>query len=269
MNPTTVKNVPGLILEVPGAASTEERNRHGSGTVGVPCSDRPRSHLFTTSMMELDVPDGTDIAIRSSAGVVDNMNEICRHMVGDWLFVLGDDHTFPRDTVLRLLDHEVDIVVPLCARRGPPFSLVAFDLQEGEDEHGRPMYHVLQYDDIPDDQPLMEIAAAGTAGMLIRKYVLDEIGFPWFQNSDGYSTNEDVDFCTRARELGFIIWLDTTFSIGHIGTMVVVPAKRAGMRGFSLNFPGGGGNNEIFIPHGVRSDDPGAPDVRAGVLGGE
>jgi GT2 family glycosyltransferase len=162
----------------------------------------------------LDVPDGTDIAIHMSASVVENMNQICRHMVGDWLWVIGDDHTFPRDIILRLLAHDVDIVVPLCARRSPPFSLVAFDLQEGEDEHGRPLYHVLQYDDIPDDGQLMEVAAAGTAGMLIRRHVLDELGYPWFRNSDGYSINEDVEFCRRAVAAGYKIMLDTTVAIG-------------------------------------------------------
>lgn len=248
-------------------ASVEERNQYPPGVVGIPCSDMARYHLFTTSLTLLDVPDGTDIAIHTSASVVENMNTIVRHMPEEceWLWVVGDDHTFSRDIVLRLLAHDVDIVVPLCARRTPPFSLVAFDREDGEDEHGRPVYHVMQYDEIPNE-PLVEIVAAGTAGMLIKRRVLDEMGYPWFSNSDGFTINEDVEFCRRARELGYKVWLDTTVAIGHLGVVAVVPARRGGMRGFSLNFPGGGGNNEIFIPGGVRSDDQWPSGARTGTL---
>jgi hypothetical protein len=252
----------------PDVATDLERNAYPPGVVGVPCSDMARYHLFTTSLTMLDVPDNTDIAIHSSASVVENMNTICRHMPdhAEWLWIVGDDHTFPRNIVLKLLAHDVDIVA-LCARRTPPFSLVAFDTGgNGEvDEHGRPLYHVMGYDEIPDE-PLVEIAAAGTAGMLIKREVIDRMGFPWFQNSDGFTINEDVEFCRRARELGYTIHLDTTIAIGHLGVVAVVPATRGGMRGFSLNFPGGGGNNEIFIPGGVRPDDQGTSDARTGTL---
>lgn len=253
---------------MPAPASADKRNLFPPGTVGVPCTDHARYHSFTTSLVMLDVPDDTDILIRSSASIVDNMNEIVGAMQDDspWLWVIGDDHTFPRDIILRLLAHDVDIVVPLCARRGPPFNLVAFDQATGVDPHGRPTYHVLDYKDIPDEPGLMEIAAAGTAGMLIKREVLDAVGYPWFRNSDGMSMNEDVEFCRRAVELGFKVWLDTSVAIGHMGLVNVVPSRADGQRGFALNFGGGGGNSAIFIPGGIRSDDPGTPDVRTGTV---
>jgi hypothetical protein len=236
------------------------------GTVGVPCSDLARYHLFTNSLMQLRVPDGTHFSFHHSASIIQNLNQIVGAMEpeSEWLWVMGDDHVFAADTLMRLLAWDVDIVAPLCARRAAPFNLVAFTEQMGLDEFGRPMYRTLEYDDLPEERGLMPIHAAGSAGMLVKRRVLDALGEPWFTNSDGFTTNEDVEFCRRAREAGFEIHLDTTLAIGHIGVVTIIPARRGERAGFSLNFQGGMGNSEIFVAGGVRPDDSGAPDVRTG-----
>lgn len=252
---------------VPGIASTEERNRFAAGTVAVPCSDLARYHHFTHDLTILDVPDGSIISFHRSASVVQNMNEIVRGMAeeSEWLWIIGDDHTFQRDTVLRLLARGLDVVAPLCARRGPPFSLVAFDERTGEDEHGRPLYHVLQYDELPARGGLLEVEVCGTAGMLVRRAVLDAIGYPWFANSDGITANEDVEFCRRARAAGFRVWVDCDVRIGHLGVVAVWPDRRNETWGMTLDFQGEG-RNDIFIAGGIRPNDQGAPDRRAGTL---
>ena len=238
-----------------------------AGTVAIPCNDLARYHHFTHDLTLLDVPDGTVISMHRSASIVQNMNQIVEAMLATdsaWMWIIGDDHTFKRDTVLRLLAHDLDIVAPLCSRRGPPFSLVAFDYQQGEDELGRPLYHALQYDELPE-HGLVPVTAAGTAGMLVKRHVLEAIGNPWFENSDGRTQNEDIEFCRKAVDAGYQIHVDVDTSIGHIGVFATWPTRRQNEWGITFDFQGQG-RNDIFIAGGIRPNDQGAPDTRTGTL---
>lgn len=229
---------------------------HPPGSVIVPCHDLARYHHFTHDLMILDVPDGSTVLFNRSASITQNLNQATETFMegdGEWIWQIGDDHTFQRDVVMRLLAHQVDIVAPLCTRRGPPFSLVAFDAEaEGTDELGRQMYHSLQFEDLPE-HGLLEVIAAGGAGMLIRRGVLEAIGYPWFENSDGLTTDEDMQFCRRAREAGFTIWVDVDTAIGHLGIVNAVPTRRAGMWGLTLDLQGAG-QAQFFMPGGMTDE---------------
>ena len=76
---------------------------------------------------------------------------------------------------------------------------------------------------------MFEIDAAGSAGMLIRRRVIDSMEQPIF-----YSTldaggrqvvlNEDVTFCTRIRhEHGFRVFATADVVLGHLGIFNVRP----------------------------------------------
>lgn len=238
-------------------ATAEQRNQYPPGSVIVPCHDLARYHQFSNDLTLLDVPDGTTIGFYRSASITQNLNVAVAGMAEEagWAWIVGDDHAFGRDTVMRLLAHDVDIVVPLCARRGPPFSLVAFDEEGDLDELGRRMYHTIQYDDLPEERGLIEVLAAGTAGMLVKRRVFDEIGHPWFENSDGLTTDEDMEFCRKAVAAGFRIMLDTGTMIGHIGIVVAWPNRVGGRWGLTLDFQGQG-TNQIFMPGGITDDTP-------------
>jgi len=240
---------------LPEPASAEARNLYPPGIVVLPCHDQARYHQFTHDMQILDVPDGTRVTYQRSASIVQNLNEGIKDMLnGDagWAWFIADDHAIPRDLVLRLLAREVDIVVPLVCRRGPPYSLVIFDEEVGNDEYGRPMYHTIQYDDLPPDGGMMEVVACGSAGMLVQRHVFEAMGdYPWFANSDGISCNEDVEFCKSARALGFTIWCDTDARLGHLGTVASWPAHRDGRWGIVFDFQGSG-QNQIWMPGGVQ-----------------
>ncbi len=64
-----------------------------------------------------------------------------------------------------------------------------------------------------------EIVRAGTACMLIQREVFDELGFPWFRWPadlfEGDNRGEDLDFCDRARKLGFKIMVHADVRCGH------------------------------------------------------
>jgi hypothetical protein len=244
------------------------RDSYPPGMVAIPCNDLARYHMFTHDLTLLDLPNGTEISMQRSASIVQNLNESVRALLASdvaWLWVIGDDHGFARDTVLRLLAHDVDIVAPLVCRRGPPFSLLAFDEESGVDELGRTLYHAIQPDELPP-HGLLPVAAAGSAGMLIKREVFEALEEPWFENSDGYTQNEDVEFCRKARAAGYEVHIDVDTRIGHIGLVLIRPDRRGDQWGVTFDFAASQ-RNDIFIAGGVRPGDQGAPDTRTGILG--
>src|SRR3546814_11448924 len=63
-------------------------------------------------------------------------------------------------------DLEVDVIVPPCLKRSPPYDPVVYSHQNEKGEY-------VGYNDLPE-HGLVPVHAAGTAGMLIRRPVLDE-----------------------------------------------------------------------------------------------
>ena len=81
-------------------------------------------------------------------------------------------------------------------------------------------------------QGLMEVFVAGSGGMLVRRHVLDAVGWPkdapwnerhWFEYEQGEHLNEDFVFCRKVREAGFKIWCDVEVQMGHRGMMTAWP----------------------------------------------
>lgn len=226
--------------------------RHGPGTIIIPISDNLRYPEFFIDYSALDVPDGTQASINRSASIVANLNASLEAMPADheWAWLLADDHVFPNDLLMRLLDHEADIIVPLCLKRTPPFTMVIYREETGHwDElmkRDYPGYVPYACDEVPDQ--VFPVVAAGSAGMLIRRHVLDTIGFPYFESTDGVYQNEDLEFCRRARLHGFEILCDPHAYLGHIGQMHLWPTRlEDGTLCIKIDCGGPPGINEIFI----------------------
>src|SRR5262249_40541247 len=75
-----------------------------------------------------------------------------------------------------------------------------------------------------------------SAGMLIRRDVIDRLGDPWFRSSGGVFLNEDVMFCQRARAQGFRVFATADVTMGHLGIFNVRPARREGRWGALTEF---------------------------------
>jgi hypothetical protein len=135
-----------------------------------------------------------------------------------WVWILGDDHTFTQDLLLLLYERNVDIVVPLCLKRDrPPRPLL---------EHGD--YSQNYWDWIKGKSGLMPWAGTvGNAGMLIRRSVFDKINPPWFRagvHDPGHSSS-DLNFCKTVQALGYTIHVDLDNTIGHIQHYAVWPER--------------------------------------------
>lgn len=231
-------------------SASKRSKAHPRGTIAVPCNDLARYSAFTMAISTVHMPENSKISMVRSMDVTTNLNTIIRDMFeGEWMWFMGDDHVFDQNLLLDLLDREVDVVAPLCAKKNPPWNLVSFkseELRTNEDDGiTYPHYEYVEMSELPEEG-LFEVHAVGSAGLLVRRHVLDAIGDPWFENSRGTVINDDLEFCRKIREAGFKIYVDTEAYLGHIGHYTVFPGTRDGRWGMTLDF-GGSGTNQIFM----------------------
>ena len=146
-----------------------------------------------------------------------------------WLWI-DDDHEFKPEVVWSLIEAmrrgQVDIVSPLVGHKS-------------EDEPGRPVVFE-KYDEAlglwnimytgwekPD---LYEVAAVGTGFQLVARRVFEKMPRPWYERVRNPRRRDqlhgnDVNFCTKAKELGFRVWLDSRVEIGHANMKCYYPRK--------------------------------------------
>jgi len=215
--------------------------RESAGTIAVPTAEIGRFTMFMVSMATTRQPDQTNLSIMASASVVENLNQIIRQLrlQDEWVWILGDDHVWPQDTLMRLLDtmdqnDDIDVLVPLVVKRNPPWHLVLFH-EAGVYDDGLPRWKPYGWDEVPETGTF-EIDAAGSAGMLVRREVLETMGDPWFQSSGGIVLNEDVMFCRKAREHGYNVYATADVTMGHLGIFNVRPLYREGRWGALTEF---------------------------------
>lgn len=234
---------------------------HAPGTICVASSDLARYSEFSHSMLQCWRPNDTKIAWQIGLNVAANFNQCIRKMEGDWVWIMGDDHVFPPDTLYRLLDRNVDVVVPLCSRRKPPFIPVLFKERPADSTSPVGSFPYWAWEELPTSG-LHPVHVAGSAGMLIRKHVLDAIGDPWFEvgQCGRELMNEDAHFCLKLKEKGFQVYADVETWIGHLTPMAIWPHLTKGGQwttGIDIGAP-----NLCLLP-------PGSANVIAKELGGE
>lgn len=188
------------------------------GTIAVVAGDTGRFTNFTTSIARLERPSGSDVSVLIGSDTIQGRNAQVDQMEGDWIWFIDDDHEFPPSTLISLLKREVDVVVPLCLMRAKPFNPVDFTGLEDE---------LLLPVDLrkAGRTGMVELFAAGTSGMLIRRRVFDLYrkrwpGAPFFEHGE---RSEDIIWCERLRELGIKIYLDLEVRIAHLNVVSIYP----------------------------------------------
>ncbi|WP_417519130.1 hypothetical protein [Minwuia sp.] len=131
------------------------------------------------------------------------------------LLFLDSDMSFPPDTAMRLLSHNLDIVGIAAAMRRENSLLPSALKRWGE-----------RVSLTPDDG-LVEVDYLGFGGILIRRAVFKAIDKPWFPISFREThpekgdiwIGEDYGFCEKARAAGYRIHVDAglSFRFGHMG----------------------------------------------------
>lgn len=223
----------------------------GPGLVGVLAQESARFSMFAASMTDLQMPAGSTVKWRFGWDLAQAHNALIGEMLDrdlDWIWIMGDDHVFSPDILAKLLDHDADIVVPLCLMRNAPYRPVVWVDHPG----GEP--NLVKRIDLANhpEGGLIEVAAAGSAGMLIRRSVFEFVEEPWFE-AGGDLTNrvgEDVYFCRKARAAGLAIYCDLDSVIGHCSTTVVWPVREHDGWTFAFSMMGG---FEVTMPPSFQS----------------
>jgi hypothetical protein len=151
---------------------------------------------------------------------------MCLELDVDYSLWLDSDMRFPSDTLTRLLLRKEDIVGINYSTRGVPANFVAIKKVGGKDGPGKKL------ETLEDSTGLEEAEAIGFGAVLIRNRVfkrlherkpIKEHG-PWFKvdwcDYLKRIRGEDVNFCMRAREVGFRVMVDHDLSkeCQHLGT---------------------------------------------------
>jgi beta-1,4-mannosyl-glycoprotein beta-1,4-N-acetylglucosaminyltransferase len=215
---------------------------HPGGTIAIPTNETLRFTDFAQSLTSVHAPQDTKIVWQKGSSIVRNRNALVRTFVGEWLWFMDDDHKFPPTLLWQLLDHEVDVIVPLCLKRYYPYEPVIYSCYREADEFA-PEGHVHVLLDEHREGGLIEVYAAGTAGMLVRRHVLEAIGDPWFED---HKWGEDLSFCAKVREAGFKIYCDLDSHLGHISVYTVWPTRRDEQWG--MTFDSGSRLGQFFVP---------------------
>jgi hypothetical protein len=190
-----------------------------SGIAAVLCNDSARYSLFWACWNRLQMPPGWRQEALIGGDWCGARNKLCQMVLDSdakYLWFMDDDHAFSPDILHRLLAHEKDLVVPVCFTRSAPFPPVDFVERVGDDRY-LPVY-------LPEMPPsgLVQLAAGGTAGMLIHRSVIEALDGPeWFEYG---AASEDILFCNKAIDAGFELYCDLGTRLGHITTAVVEPA---------------------------------------------
>ena len=178
--------------------------------IGVPAQDMMWTLSFRWILgLLLALPAETRLLMPSGGTTIARKrNEIVRRFLEQdhqWLLFLDSDMLPPPDLAARLLAHNVDICGALYFNRGRPHDAMAV-------VGGRPLQEW--------DGSLVAADRVGTAAMLIRRRVLEQLAEPWFEGNPE-DVGEDWHFCKKARAAGFSVHVDTATVVGHVGVQVI------------------------------------------------
>lgn len=140
----------------------------------------------------------------------------CTHI----LFI-DDDQTFEPDALLRLLEHDKDIVSGLYLSKAYPHQPMVFDLAD-DNGSAAPCYLMTE-----DTDKLKPIVAAGFGFLLVKMSVFDKLEKPYIRlgelNCEEWC--DDIGFFNRVRKAGIQSYCDMTVFIGHFGSMIIKPYR--------------------------------------------
>ena len=191
--------------------------------IGVPCADNVRHGIFYDALISMTKPEGSIFIASHNANIARNRNIITEGALlseCDYILYLDDDNIVERDTLARLISHELHVVSGLYVQRQIPFAPVMFDT---EDEQGRCGFRTFK----PNDNGLIEVVATGAGCLLVSMEVIKQLARPWWRIGQiaSDSWGDDLDFCHRVRLSGYKIYVDLETPVGHVCTNIVWPNR--------------------------------------------
>jgi len=78
------------------------------------------------------------------------------------------------------------------------------------------VFSPVKYNELPDK--LFRAHHFGATTVLIKRHVLEEMGYPWYQDvfaPGALMLGQDLFFTAKAKQYGFELWCDPTVKCGH------------------------------------------------------
>lgn len=172
-----------------------------------------------TSLFNMQRPKKTHLHLECFHGyrIDQTRNAICEMAINfmfDHVFFVDSDIVLPTNTLVKLLEHEQDIISGVYIRKTPnECTPEIFIEKDGKSEHIHPVH--LYGNDI------FEIVGCGFGCALVSTDVIKEIGYPQFEYRLAQkwedTISEDIDFCIKAKDKGYKIYCDPTIKCKHKG----------------------------------------------------
>lgn len=207
------------------AAMIQKTHQKKKILIAVPTAKYIEPDTFK-SIYDLEIPDGYVVEFQYFHGyLIDQIRNLIASWITDgpydYLFSVDSDITFPKNTLTKLLAHDVPIVSGVYRQRKDKEILELYRYY-----HNGSMYNVT-YDQL--ESGLSPVAACGFGCVLVKKKVFLDIGYPQFTYKQALkmenTISEDVDFCMKATKAGFGIFTDPTIVCSHIGSTVFEVGK--------------------------------------------
>lgn len=188
--------------------------------IAIPTAKYIESETFK-SIYDLEIPEGYKVEFQFFHGYV--IDQI-RNLIADWvvkgydyLFSVDSDIILPKNALKKLLEHDRDIVSGIYRQRKDQQIIEIYGHTESGGVSNIP-FHLLE------NKGVVRIAACGFGCVLVKKQVLEKVGYPQFEYYSALdhknTVSEDVDFCMKAINKGFKVWADTDLICDHIGSRV-------------------------------------------------
>jgi hypothetical protein len=163
-----------------------------------------------------------DLDIYTAAGtlIFDQRNKLVKTAIDakcDYIVFIDADMRFPKDTILRLLRHQKDIIGVNATTRAEPVMPTAKNLKIEEDGSCSwlPIYSNSR-------KGIEKADGIGCGVMMIKASVFAKLEEPYFyfeQLPNNKILGEDIYFCIKSKDAGIDTWVDHDLSteIKHIG----------------------------------------------------
>lgn len=145
----------------------------------------------------------------------------------DYLMMVDNDVTVPRDALVNLMEHDVDVVMGYYAHRnGANDATTRTNVcKRGE------LNYTMQYTGGElaayrnNGENLVRVHGGGMGCILIRCSALRRMSYPyykWVDYGNGGMLSEDLYFCEQCRMDGIKVYVDTRVSCGHMFRQLLV-----------------------------------------------
>jgi FkbM family methyltransferase len=186
--------------------------------IGIPTNKYIEPETFK-SIWDLTVPEGYELDFQYFFGY--QIDQI-RNLIADWakrydyLFSVDSDIVLPKDTLVKMLAADKDIISGLYIQRIPNTHTLEVYMDTPNGGCTNIPYELIK------DRPVVEIAACGMGCALIKGDVFRKLDYPHFVYKSAINHNdtisEDVYFCMKARQAGFKVWADSSIMCDHKGS---------------------------------------------------